>query len=509
MAFACLLAAQGALAESAQEKCFPRYREAGAVPGTGFDCEFYASQADGGMGGFMCPGSPELIAEFCGGACEVEPLQPITDPDAKRFEAGDTIREDGLSDSMKDKLKCLRDKVAEKGGTLTVNSAWRPQAYQDHLRELSDKHPALIKLAILEQVAECLPAPYYGAVHPDYVKHGLNRNVAKVSNHTSGDAFDASWSGVNNIDKLAGDCGLHRPLPAPKADGGDPIHFTHKPGENEMGRFTALPLLAAASIAQAAPESLYTPEQLGLTIVADGVHVVKTDGTKIAKYTYTVSNVSGEVVRAITIGRQFDTVGKADFLLNDTAFTMNTKMVDSPAGWLGQIEQVEETTQKAVGWSPVSATDGNFGIRVGDSVTFSVRTHKAFPDLLKTSMLIPFKGFKYYETPVVQLKPLDTIAPSLSTVLKTAPAKDRPGFLKVTATQNGSDAHDPHPEILLDKIESNQQLGEKDVDAKLGTEANTFFVKQAPGRTYTVTYKALDASGNSALASNTIPASPQ
>lgn len=275
-----------------------------------------------------------------------------------------------------------------------------------------------------------------------------------------------------------------------------------------MGRFTALSALAAAaSVAQATPAQLYTPEQLGLTIVADGVHILKNDGTKEAKYTYTVTNVNGQLIRAITVGRQFDAVGTADFLLNDTAFSMNTKMVDSPAGWLGQIERVEETTQKVVGWTPANETDGSFGIAAGQSVTFSLRTHRAFPDLLNTRMLIPFKGFKYYETPVVQLKPLDTVAPTLSTVLKTAPAKDRPGYLKVTATQNGSDTHDAHPEILLDRIDSNQQLDAKDVDAKIGTEANVFFVKQAPGRTYTVTYKALDASGNSALTTNTVTAS--
>jgi hypothetical protein len=509
MAIACMLFAQDALAQTAEEKCFPRYRKAGAVPGTGMECEFYASLADGGADGFICPGSPELIAEFCGGACEVAPLQPITDPDAQRFENGDTVREDGLSDSMKDKLKCLRDKVAAKGGSLIVNSAWRPQAYQDHLKELSDKHPALIRLAILEQVAECLPAPYYQAVHPEYLRHGLNRNVAKVSNHTSGDAFDASWSGVANIDKPAGECGSYRPLPAPKADGGDPIHFTHKPGENEMGRFAAIPILAAASIAQAAPQSLYTAEQLGLNIVADGVHMIKADGTKVARYTYTVSNTNGEVVRAVTVGRQFDSVGNADFLLNDATFAMNTKMVNSPAGWSGRIEQIEETTQKAVGWSPANETDADFGIKPGDAVTFSLDTHRSFPDLLKTRMLIPFKGFKYYETPAVQLTPLDVVAPTLSTSLKTTPAKNRPGFLKVTAIQNGSDTHDPYPEILLDKIESNQALGEKDVDAEIGTEANTFYVKQSPGRTYKITYKALDASGNFALTINTITASEQ
>lgn len=123
VAIASLMVAGGAYAGDKQEKCFPRYRATGAVPKTGLMCELDAATADGGMGGYDCPGDPDLIAEYCGGACEVEPLKPITDKDAKEFEQGHTVREDGLTQPMQEKLGCLRDKVAAKGGTFTVNSA--------------------------------------------------------------------------------------------------------------------------------------------------------------------------------------------------------------------------------------------------------------------------------------------------------------------------------------------------------------------------------------------------
>jgi hypothetical protein len=138
------------------------------------------------------------------------------------MENGDKIREDKLSESTSGKLKCLRDKVAEKGGTLTVTSAWRSQSYQDHLVELVTKHPKLIRLAWLENVEECRPAPYYGAVHPEHVKHQLGHQAAVISKHTDGEAFDANSSGVK-LDKLAGECGLYRPLPKPFNQGAIPF----------------------------------------------------------------------------------------------------------------------------------------------------------------------------------------------------------------------------------------------------------------------------------------------
>ncbi len=46
----------------------------------------------------------------------------------------------GLTPGTRAALACLRTAVADNGGTLTVLSAYRPQSYQDHLREVWDKY---------------------------------------------------------------------------------------------------------------------------------------------------------------------------------------------------------------------------------------------------------------------------------------------------------------------------------------------------------------------------------
>jgi hypothetical protein len=158
--------------------------------------------------------------------CPVEPLKPITDPDALRFENGDKVREDKLDPSMKKKLDCLRDAVSKAGGKLEVTSAWRPMAYQNHLFEIyskrkkinskdNKKNPAC-KAIIAEIEREYGPKP----------GHGIKSRVAeKRSLHEDGLAFDASWSNNisdSKIDVLAASCKLNRPF---KDRDDDFVHF--------------------------------------------------------------------------------------------------------------------------------------------------------------------------------------------------------------------------------------------------------------------------------------------
>lgn len=503
LACCALLSALPTLADDGAEMCFPVYRRGKARPGAP-DCEAKAATAPVDLGNYTCTADTELIKRYCKGECEVAPLQPVTDPDAVPFENGlAPVREDKLTPEMAANLRCLREKVAAKGGALSVTSAWRPQSYQDHLRELVVKHPKLIELAILQGVEECVPAPYYGAVHPDHVRHGPNRNAARTSPHTTGNAFDANWSNGIDIDALAGECGLFRPMPQPKSDGGDPIHFEPKPKQN-MKTLTAASLALTTSITHAA--AIYTPEKLGLKIVADGVHERLDDGTKVARYTFTIENVSAPLVRGFTIGR--DSISDTSQpLLNDKAFAINSDWIESPVGWAGEVGQLEGTTKKMVEWLPANHLDFEIGLQPGQALSFSLRTHQAFSDLLKTRMLLGLKTFKYLEPPVVELKPLDQVAPTIATNLYLEPAPDRPGWLKVTASHGVYDNHDPYPEIILAEIDANQAISEKDVDAAVGTEANVFYVKQVNGRTYTVRYKALDASGNAGVSKNTFEAS--
>jgi hypothetical protein len=117
-------------------------------------------------------------------------------------------------------------------GTPTVNSAYRPQAYQDHLRAIRDRATQLGAtvnadgtVSFTNTADEC--AALRQNIADELRNHGLGNNpVARVSNHTAGNAVDIRVSlpaGVS-IDDLATQAGLTRPLPQK-----DPVHFVLSP----------------------------------------------------------------------------------------------------------------------------------------------------------------------------------------------------------------------------------------------------------------------------------------
>ena len=68
-----VLTAVEAHAEPGDEICFPLYRQAGAVPGTGMQCKLLAAAAPVGMGTYWCTGEPERIERYCGKVTEPPP----------------------------------------------------------------------------------------------------------------------------------------------------------------------------------------------------------------------------------------------------------------------------------------------------------------------------------------------------------------------------------------------------------------------------------------------------
>jgi D-alanyl-D-alanine dipeptidase len=116
-------------------------------------------------------------------------------------------------------LSCLQTSVQENGGSLFVTSAYRPDTYQAHLREVWDRHQQI------DQIVGAACASVRTSIQDEWNRHGLTYQPAIISNHSSGTAFDASWSfsaplpqGVT-IDTLAQACGLSRCVP------GDTVHF--------------------------------------------------------------------------------------------------------------------------------------------------------------------------------------------------------------------------------------------------------------------------------------------
>jgi hypothetical protein len=180
-----------------------------------------------------CAGNGFVISEAvqCTVTCPVEPLKPITDPDAIRFENGDNIRTDRLTANVILDLQCLRNSLSLENppGTLTVTSAWRPQTYQSHLFEIYTKIK-LLDLPANQANTSC--ASVRAAIEGERGRHGIanwvtktrvvngvsvttrERNlVGKTSNHRHGTAFDATWSVTDTrFDALAGRCNVRRNL---------------------------------------------------------------------------------------------------------------------------------------------------------------------------------------------------------------------------------------------------------------------------------------------------------
>lgn len=153
--------------------------------------------------------------------CQVPPLTPITDPTALNFEAGNTVDTDDLQANMQTALDCVQAAVADAGGTVTVSSAYRPPAYQAHLREVWDKW----RLLRDRREPEC--ADLRTQVQQEFNRHGLlltQQPASPNGPHTQGAAIDMRSSlPIAQFLNIANGCQLTRPLPAT-----DPVHFVHQ-----------------------------------------------------------------------------------------------------------------------------------------------------------------------------------------------------------------------------------------------------------------------------------------
>ena len=141
-------------------------------------------------------------------SCPYSGVTPYT-PDPYGVDIAD------LTATTQANLTCLQTSVQQAPGALTVVSGYRPQAYQDHLGQVWSQYQQIGNM----NTQAC--AAVKSNVQAEWNLHHLSYQPAAVSNHTSGMAFDATWSlpqGVS-IDALAQACNLSRCVP------GDTYHF--------------------------------------------------------------------------------------------------------------------------------------------------------------------------------------------------------------------------------------------------------------------------------------------
>lgn len=116
----------------------------------------------------------------------------------------------------------MREDVANLGGELDLNSAYRPVSYQTHLREVWDRWSLLRN----NRNPQC--ATLKEQVRNEFTGHELlpsQRPAAGNPNapHARGVAIDAVITGLragNTVDTVARGCNMYRPWPV-----NDPPHY--------------------------------------------------------------------------------------------------------------------------------------------------------------------------------------------------------------------------------------------------------------------------------------------
>jgi hypothetical protein len=223
--------------------------------------------------------------------CPVEPMPTMTDPQAQQIEAPETFSDitiggetaaggltiaaghpvrvssrallDGLTPAMRDSLNDMLTTIVNTpgAGVPQINSAFQPENYQEHLRALRDRATQLGATVNSDGEVAFTNDDHRAADLRDEVAgelrdHGLRNNpVARASDYETGNAVDVSVSlpaGVN-IDDIAAQAGLRRPLP-----NGDPTHFV------------------SAAASQPGPQALPAPIQ-GSVLVHSPISVLLTD----------------------------------------------------------------------------------------------------------------------------------------------------------------------------------------------------------------------------------------
>lgn len=161
----------------------------------------------------------------------MDPLPPIADAEAAAFENGiagpaGSVDTADLTSGTAKALTRFEKAVSKAGGTLTITSAFRPPAYQQHLQAVWDKW--------MHELRDNRQPPCEQLrvnVGKEFRRHRLleTQRPVNVSDHTRGLAFDAavilpkparSRSGKLSLDRLARLCSLRRPDILH-----DPVHF--------------------------------------------------------------------------------------------------------------------------------------------------------------------------------------------------------------------------------------------------------------------------------------------
>ena len=166
-----------------------------------------------------CPGFPNLGVVTVGAfrdeeACPILSLTPYS-PDPY------PLNVENLTDRAKQAVSCLAT-CSGQSPTAFLSSAYRPVAYQDHLREVWSKWTNE-----LQDETRPACAALKAQVKKEFDDHGLGASTlppARTSCHTRGGCVDVNRSFTETVD-FCSQCSVYRPwpyLPPPRRS--DPVH---------------------------------------------------------------------------------------------------------------------------------------------------------------------------------------------------------------------------------------------------------------------------------------------
>ena len=163
-------------------------------------------------------------------ACSVEPTPTLTDPDALQFEGmvgvGPVVDLDHLTPQTNHAVNRFEQLVSRSGGELKLTSAFRPESYQQHLRDV------WFKWMEIRDNEDPACATLKAEVADEFTRHQLlvTQHPVPVSDHTLGIGVDASieWPATSlrarrrrvSLDRIARLAGMMRPDIRR-----DPVHF--------------------------------------------------------------------------------------------------------------------------------------------------------------------------------------------------------------------------------------------------------------------------------------------
>lgn len=185
--------------------------------------------------------------------------------------------------------------------------------------------------------------------------------------------------------------------------------------------------------------------------------------------------------------------------------------VTSPALWEALFIEPEETPEGSIEWSVIDANSPR--LAAGQALAgMSIKLDKMDHSYLASHATISFSNSVTPRISVL-IQRLDTTPPALT--ITPTPASttlaQRGQLVPINVTIATKDNYDPAPEIKLVSITANEVLAPSDIQgAAIGTDDRSFSLKAArtnPAmvRTYTLTYSATDASGNTSTASVALP----